>query len=369
MFVEVHIIQSFSPSNLNRDDTNAPKDCVFGGVRRARISSQCIKRAVRLHPLFTKTTSVEPGIRTRWMNRIISDALLKAGKDPDISKSVSEAFVAHYCKMDKEHTSVLLYISKAEIDTTVSQLLAKWDEVTTSLKDGKSPVIESIVKDLFKDIKGRTSAPDIAMFGRMMAEKPDLNIDAACQVAHAISTHRVTMEMDFYTAADDMAQDDETGAGMMGTTGFNSACFYRYARIDWDLLVKNLGGDKSIANRTVEAFLRAVVAAVPTGKQNSFAAQNPPSLMMATVREDGQGWSLANAFEKPVRPDNSGGLIAPSIEAMDDHWERMAAAYGVDGQKSFVLAIDGTGALDALEPFEVKSLEEWVTKTVQELPV
>lgn len=368
MFIEVHIIQSFSPSNLNRDDTNAPKDCEFGGVRRARISSQCIKRAVRLHPVFAKTTSVEPGVRTRWMNRIISNALQKAGKDPDLSKSVSEAFVSHYCKMDKEHTSVLLYISQAEIDTTTEQLTAKWDEIIASMKDGKNPVIEAIAKDLFKDIKGRTSAPDIAMFGRMMAEKPDLNIDAACQVAHAISTHRVNMEMDFYTAADDMAEED-TGAGMMGTTGFNSACFYRYARIDWDLLVKNLGGDRAAANRTVEAFLRSVVAAVPTGKQNSFAAQNPPSLMMTTVREDGQGWSLANAYERPVQPDRNGGLIAPSIRALDEHWERMAAVYGVDGQKSFVLAVNGTYELEALKKHQVGTLEDWVTKTVQELPV
>src|SRR5574340_314527 len=179
MFIEVHMIQSFAPSNLNRDDTNTPKDCVFGGVRRARISSQCIKRAVRLHPVFTKTTSVEPGVRTRWMNRIISDALQKAGKDAELSKSVSEAFVAQYCKMDKEHTSVLLYISKAEIDNTVSQLLEKWDEVTSSKKKKKNEVIASLAKDLLKELKGRTSAPDIAMFGRMIAEKPDLNIDAA----------------------------------------------------------------------------------------------------------------------------------------------------------------------------------------------
>ncbi len=369
MFIEVHILQSFSPSNLNRDDTNTPKDCEFGGVRRARISSQCIKRAVRLHPVFAATTQVEPGTRTRWMNRMISNALLKAGKEPELSKLVSEAFVSHYCKMDKEHTSVLLYISKAEVDTTVDQLVSHWDEISTSMKDGNKETIESISKELLKNLKGRTSAPDIAMFGRMMAEKPDLNIDAACQVAHAISTHRVNMEMDFYTAADDMATQEETGAGMMGTTGFNSACFYRYARIDWDLLVQNLDGDREVAGRAVEAFLRAVVAAVPTGKQNSFAAQNPPSLLFTTVREDGQGWSLANAFEKPVQPDRSGGLVEPSTKALDAYWGKLAAAYGAAGQKSFVLAVDGEEELDSLKQFKVGTLEEWVNKTVQALPV
>lgn len=368
MFIEVHLIQSFAPSNLNRDDTNAPKDCEFGGVRRARISSQCIKRALRLHPSFAEATKVEPGIRTRWMNRMLAESLVSAGKDPEQSKAISAAFATQYCKMDKEHTSVLLYVSKDEINTTVAQLTARWDEIISSLKDGKSPVIDEIAKDLFKALKGRTSAPDIAMFGRMMAEKPDLNIDAACQVAHAISTHRVNMDMDFYTAADDLATSDETGAGMMGTTGFNSACFYRYARIDWQQLLANLGGHREIACRAVEGFLRAAIAAVPTGKQNSFAAQNPPSLLLAVARADSQGWSLANAFEKPVSPDREGGLIAPSIRALDAHWGKLVKVYGENGMQAFLLALDGEDQLDSLKKYQVQTLEDWIHKTVQSLP-
>lgn len=368
MFLEIHLIQSFAPSNLNRDDTNAPKDCEFGGVRRARISSQCIKRALRLHPAFEEATKVEPAVRTRWINRMLADALVSAGKAPEQAKSVSEDFATQYCKMDKEHTSVLLYLSKDEINQAVAQLTARWDEILPDLKDGKSPVVKEIANDLFKSLKGRTSAPDIAMFGRMMAEKPDLNIDAACQVAHAISTHRVNMEMDFYTAADDLANGDETGAGMMGTTGFNSACFYRYARIDWKQLVSNLGGDPGIACKAVEGFLRASVAAVPTGKQNSFAAQNPPSLLLAVVREDNQGWSLANAFEKPVTPDREGGLIAPSIRAIDAQWGKLVKVYGENGMRAFLLALDGEDQLDSLKRYQVQSLEEWINKTVQSLP-
>jgi CRISPR system Cascade subunit CasC len=368
MFLEIHIIQSFAPSNLNRDDTNAPKDCEFGGVRRARISSQCIKRALRLHPTFAEAMKVQPGIRTRWMNRMLVQALVSAGKDPEQAKVVSEAFATQYCKMDKEHTSVLLYVSKDEIGQIVAQLNARWDEIISSLKDGKSPVVEAIAKELLRSLKGRTSAPDIAMFGRMMAEKPDLNIDAACQVAHAISTHRVNMEMDFYTAADDLATSDETGAGMMGTTGFNSACFYRYARIDWQQLLSNLGGDREIACRAVEGFLRAAVAAVPTGKQNSFAAQNPPSLLLAVAREESQGWSLANAFEKPVTPDREGGLIAPSVRALDAYWAKLTRAYGNHSMQAFLLALDAEDQLDSLKGYQVQSLEDWVNKTIQSLP-
>jgi CRISPR system Cascade subunit CasC len=368
MFIEVHLIQSFAPSNLNRDDTNSPKDCEFGGVRRARISSQCIKRSIRLHPSFADTTRVEPAARTRWMNRLLQEALVAAGKDTDQSKKVAEAFSSKYCKMDKEHTSVLLYLSKTEISTIVAQLTAQWNEILASLKDNTSPVIDAIAKELFRTIKGQTSAPDIALFGRMMAEHPDLNIDAACQVAHAISTHRVNMEMDFYTAADDLAQKDEAGAGMMGTTGFNSACFYRYLRVDWEQLVANLGGDNDVAKRTIEGLLRATIAAVPTGKQNSHAAFNPPSFLMIVVRKDSQGWSLANAFEKPVTASRTGGLVIPSIEALDQQWEKLVKVYGDQDMKVFVLAVDGQEELKKLKDHLVSSLEDWISQTLQTLP-
>lgn len=343
MFIELHILQNFAPSNLNRDDTGNPKDTEFGGVRRARISSQAVKRSIRLHPVFAKTTEVEPAIRTRWMTRLLAEALVKAGRKEEEAKEVANAFSVQYSKLEekKGHTSVLLYLSKTEIDMAVKSLTEKWKEVTKNLKDGKSPELDALAKDLFKELKDRTSAPDIALFGRMLAEKPELNIDAACQVAHAISTHRVNMDMDFYTAVDDLPRDDEVGAGMMGVTAFNSACFYRYARLDWDLLVKNLGGDTDLARKTVEGFLRAAALAIPSGKQNSFAAQNPPDFMLGVVRKDGQSWSLANAFETPVKPNSEGGLMASSIRKLKEYWAKLSKVYGDNGITSAELSLDG----------------------------
>ncbi len=360
MFIEIHFLQNFAPSNLNRDDTGNPKDTEFGGVRRARISSQCMKRAIRSEEIFTKKTMVEPAIRTRWMNRLLAEKLVKAGKEETQAQAVADAVAVQYSKLDKNHTSVLIYLSSNEVNSLTSELLEKWDEVTTSLKDGKSPTIDAIAKNLFKTLKGRTGAPDIALFGRMLAEKPDLNIDAACQVAHAISTHRISMDMDFYTAVDDLAKDDETGAGMMGVTGFNSACFYRYARIDWNLLVKNLDGDKDLARKTVEGFLRAAVSAVPTGKQNSFAAQNLPDFLLGVVRQDGESWSLANAFEKPVKADREGGFMAPSVAALDTYWARLNRAYGQDGIRPVALALDEDAPLQSLSQARVGNREEWI---------
>src|SRR5690606_30773078 len=155
-------------------------------------------------------------------------------------------------------------------------------------------------------------AVDLALFGRMLADLPDRNVDAACQVAHAISTHRVSAEFDYYTAVDDLKPDDTSGADMIGTVEFNSACYYRYANIDLRQLVKNLKGeaeevDAELAEAAVRAFLIASRDAIPTGKQNSFAARNAPSFFLAVVRDRG-AWSLANAFVAPVNGQQEGGL-------------------------------------------------------------
>jgi CRISPR system Cascade subunit CasC len=368
MFIEIHILQNFAPSNLNRDDTGNPKDSEFGGVRRARISSQCIKRAIRQHPSFTKATEVSNAMRTRWMTRLLVKPLVNAGKSEEQAQVVAEAFAVQYSKMDKGHTSVLLYLSGNEINTAAQSLLAKWDEITADLKDRKSPTLEAMAKEMFKALKGRTSAPDIALFGRMLAEKPELNIDAACQVAHALSTHRVNMEMDFYTAVDDLSTDEETGAAMMGVIGFNSACFYRYARIDWEQLVKNLGGDRNLACKTVEGFLRAVAKAVPTGKQNSFAAQNPPDFLLGVARKDGDSWSLANAFETPIKPRKDGGIMRASVTALDDYWGRLNKVYGGKGVKPTTLAVSDGDMLIHLKDTLVTSLDQWVDTLLNELP-
>ena len=371
MFVELHMIQNFAPANLNRDDTNNPKDCEFGGVRRARISSQCIKRAIRTSPVFAETTGVSVGTRTKWLvdllrKRLVDDDAPEEKKEK--AATILTAFVPQYAskldtksKEDKK-TAVLLYLSQAEIDNIVQALLENWEE----LSDDKA--MGQLVKMLVKAHKGQTSAPDIALFGRMLAEKPELGLEAACQVAHAISTHRVTMEMDFFTAVDDLNPEDTAGAGMMGFTGFDSACFYRYARIDWEQLKKNLNSDADLSRRTVEGFLRAAVAAVPSGKQNAFAANNPPSFLLAVVRQDGMGWSLANAFERPVRPRHDAGLVAASVQALDAYWGHISRVYGTDSLvRTAALAIDPGLTLEALKGIEVKNLKAWVGAVTEAL--
>jgi len=376
MFVELHMLQNFAPSNLNRDDTNNPKDCEFGGVRRARISSQCLKRAMRWDPVFQRTTNVELGVRTKWLVKMLSERLAEAGKPKEELKDIVSLFVESTmskleAKSVKEdgypRTAVLLYFGQQELADMMQALSEAWDRLQD--KEARKATIEEIAKAIVKSHKGWTTIPDIALFGRMLAEKPELGLEAACQVAHAISTHRVAMEMDFYTAVDDLNPEDTAGAGMMGFTGYDSACFYRYARLDWEQLLTNLKGDAGLARRTVEGFLRATVAAVPGAKQNSFAALNPPSLLLAIVRQDGMAWSLVNAFERPVRTDREGGFLAPSAAALDAYWGRLCQVYGTQDHACVVaLALDGDLPLQNLKSAQVTDLENWIGAVLKALP-
>ncbi|MHB0876987.1 MAG: type I-E CRISPR-associated protein Cas7/Cse4/CasC [Anaerolineae bacterium] len=382
MFIELHMLQSFAPANLNRDDTNNPKDCEFGGVRRARISSQCLKRAIRREPVFARTTGVTLADRTRLLARDLHGRLLEAGKpEPEID-TIVPAFVEAYVSkeankggqpnekkapLDKEtgRTTVLLYLSEGERTEMALALSAQWQDLLDDSK--RKAIVRQLSRTIIRANARKTSAPDIAMFGRMLADKPEASLEAACQVAHAISTHRVTMEMDYFTAVDDLLPSDDTGAGHVDFTGYDSACFYRYARVDWGKLLDNLDGDVALARRTLEAFLRAAVLAVPTGKQNSFAAQNPPSLLFAIVREDG-GWSLANAFERPVRAQADGGFVAPSAAALDAFWGRLTTAYGSDGIRAAAALSIEELPLTNLAPALTPSSGEWLARVLGALP-
>lgn len=292
---ELHLIQNFAPSCLNRDDTNSPKDCEFGGVRRARISSQAIKRSVR--EMFKTDPAISTGSRTKHLkDLIVKRVLCDAEPDEKQTEYIEEFIKIYFSKLDSkktELTAVLLYLGDNELDY-IAGILKEGLEQNKKFKKDKA-----VEAELNKMVK----AADISLFGRMMAANPNLNVDAACQVAHAISTHRVDMDFDFFTAVDDLNQGEETGAGMMGNTGFNSACFYRYSLINLEQLIENLDGDSKLALDVIKAFAEASIKAIPTGKQNSFAAQNPPSLvsLLSEKRELHALWLmlLSNRFSHP----------------------------------------------------------------------
>jgi len=356
MLIELHILQNFAPSNLNRDDTNAPKDCEFGGFRRARISSQCIKRAIRTE--FSKSRLINDdhlSKRSRDLRDHIAGRFVENGKDETTATAVIElAIIAMGFNFKKNKTQYALFLARSEINKFVALVEEHWDKLKTESAK-KEPKVPPKIQKAFESVLGAQDAIDLALFGRMLANVPQRNVDAASQVAHAISTNKVEMEFDFYTAVDDFQKPtDEPGADMMGTVEFNSSCFYRYANIDIDQLLTNLGGDRELVEQTIAAFVRASVAAIPTGKQNSMAAQNQPSFVLAVVRDSGL-WSLANAFVKPVWPKRDDDLVTASISRIDSFWQQMAETYGESGiRDKAVLALSDDG-LASLKESRVKA--------------
>ncbi|MCP3973642.1 MAG: type I-E CRISPR-associated protein Cas7/Cse4/CasC [bacterium] len=331
MNLELHLLQNFSPSNLNRDDTGAPKDCMFGGFRRARISSQAFKRAIRLEFPRVGVDDENLGVRTRLLAEHTIEALEQRGRHKDQATTAAHAAIRGLgLDLDKAgHSQYLLFVSKNAVDGLTEVVDTHFDTlVATDAKKREAKAAAADIENLHQVLDAR-QAVDIAMFGRMIADMPDKNIDAATQVAQAISTHAAQVEFDYFTAVDDLLATDESGAGMIGTIEYNSACFYRYLNLSTSQLLHNLDGDEELARLGTRAFLQATISAIPTGKQTTMAAQNPPSAILAVVRNSGF-WSLANAFEEPVRPTHDHGLVTQSVERLGNHYHNLKNVYGED---------------------------------------
>ncbi len=348
LFVEYHLIQNFAPSNLNRDDTGAPKDAMFGGHRRARVSSQCFKRAIRLNAADAATIPAEnQGVRTKKLKQLLETRLEEMGRT-DAGARIEAALAGAGLKLKDGKTEYLLFLGQGEVEAFAQLIDKHWDELAAApapdAKKSKKEAKASLPPELIKEAKALLNgqkAVDVAMFGRMLTDMPDVNQDAACQVAHAISTHKVEREFDYFTAVDDKGDANETGAGMIGQIEFNSATFYRYAVIDVAKLVENLQKDKELALTGIQAFTQAMARAIPTGKQNTFAAHNPPSFVGVVLRH-ASPFNLANAFERPIWPKTDKELTALSVGALAEHDAKVAGVYG-DGKDDWAY-LDLTGA-------------------------
>lgn len=378
-FIEIHALQNFAPSNLNRDDTGAPKDALFGGTRRARVSSQCQKRSVRQHfsGLIEQNTLSHEDVafRTKRILDALIKCLIEKGRTEVEADEKSRLALAamELTVKDDGKSEYLLFLGQREISGIASIINEKWDTIVAATaipvegkKQGKAkkqaaqnadPELKKALDKVFNGGK----AVDVALFGRMLADMPEKNQNAACQVAHAISTHSVEREFDFYTAVDDLKPEDTAGADMMGTVEFNSACFYRYAVVDWEKLVANLQGDTVLAAKGLWAFLEGFVVAEPTGKQNTFAAHNPPEFIAISVRRNTAPRNLANAFETSVFTKKGESLTRKSAEELAKKAKFLQSAYGGEGH-TFVLNIvkaelDGYGT-------EVTALKNILDKTL-----
>ncbi|GAB6049885.1 type I-E CRISPR-associated protein Cas7/Cse4/CasC [Hydrogenophilus islandicus] len=373
LFVEFHLIQNFAPSNLNRDDTGAPKDALFGGYRRARVSSQCFKRAIRRNAANAALIPSEnQGVRTKKLKQLLEAKLAELGRT-DAGGRIEAALAAAGLKVkDDGKTEYLLFLGRGEIEALAQLIHKHWDVLgdlpvaneKKTKKEAKGALPAEVVKEAKALLNGQ-KAVDVALFGRMLADEPGVNQDAACQVAHAISTHRVEREFDYFTAVDDMGDEDESGAGMIGLVEFNSATFYRYAVIDVAKLVGNLQEDRELALTTIKAFTQAMARAIPTGKQNTFAAHNPPSFIGVVLRHTSP-FNLANAFEKPVWPKKDEAITALSVAKLAAYDAQVSGIYG-DGKDQWAyLDLTGSWPRDKGEAqASLDALAAWVETKVR----
>lgn len=310
MLIEIHAIQNHSPANLNRDDLGAPKTCYFGGVLRSRISSQCIKRSIRMSDEFKNLLG---GVRTRQLAKLIADKVTgKADVKKRAAKILKDCGIA---PKDDDRSDMLVYTTKEAIA-----------QMTALLQGGDGKNDEQLAQEFGKLISQEVAVPDMALSGRMLETGvlKDTTVEAALQVAHAISTHEARPEVDYFVAADDVKGEDAGGAHI-GEALFTSACFYKYFSIDWETLVKNLNDNTELAAHTVGAFIRGAALVNPTGKQNSFAAHNPPDGMLIEIKET--PLSYANAFAKPAAQGER-DIISQSIAQLGQYINDLDTGYG-----------------------------------------
>ena len=356
-FLDIHVLLSSPYANLNRDDTGSPKTGHIGGVERARVSSQCQKRAARL------AMTIEGATRTRKLPASIAKHL--AGWQPDAAKIAAAAVLAAHgfepYKDDLGETSILTFLpddaglriaqaitahapglqaaagampapdnaaGAAAVAEVLGRALAgkKLDAKASAAAKLRAAVAAQAVaghvanpETLHAAVKHELERvnPSIALFGRMLTAMPETNVDGAAQVAHAFSTHAADIDTDYFTAVDDLNDDAEPGAGMIGTPDYVSAVYYRRAVVDLDELRDNLNDNLAEAAATAAAFADAFARSISGAKKTSCGPPPRPSLVLAVARSD-TPVSYCNAYEQPVAAAEEGGYLLPSAKRLLD---------------------------------------------------
>lgn len=339
-FLQLHLLTFYPPANLNRDDTGRPKTAMIGGAQRLRLSSQSLKRAWRTSDDFKTALDGHRGERTQRIGEVIRDHLIARGaaadKASDIARKIVPVFGKLKPKDDKNptRTEQLAFISAEER----AGALALADQIA----DGSEMTVTAEML-----LRQRDTAADIAMFGRMLADNPDYNREAAVQVAHAFSTHKVAIEDDYYVAVDDLKTSaEDAGAGFLGEAGFASGLFYLYVCVDTALLQRNLS-DPALGAASLAALVLAAATVAPTGKQASFASRARAHYILAEAG-DQTPRTLAAAFLKPI--EGTDPLVA-SVQALRRLRDDMDKAYGACATARSEMQVGGEGSLDEILAF------------------
>lgn len=322
-FLQLHLLTAYPASNLNRDDTGRPKTLEFGGAPRIRVSSQSLKRAWRTSPVFGEQLKGHMGKRTQRLGEELKNHLVKRGMNDAKATAMARDIAGEFGKLDAVDADEPTYIKQLAFISPEERQRAM------SLADRALAGEE--IKPSTESLLGTSDgAADIAMFGRMLADAPAYNREAAVQVAHAFTTHRAAVEDDYYVAVDDLknpAEHEDVGTSFIGVQEYGAGLFYLYACVDCDLLAKNLGGDRTLAADAADALLRAAATVSPRGKQASFASRARASFVLAECGPQ-QPRTLAAAFLKPVQVRDGGDVAAASVKALTDFCDNLDRAYG-----------------------------------------
>lgn len=338
-FIQLHLLTAYPPANLNRDDLGRPKTAHMGGAERLRVSSQSLKRTWRTADLFQEALAGHVGTRTKRLGGNVEERLLEGGIKEKPAREWSRAIADVFGAVKKSGTEIeqLAHVSPEEwqsVETLTERLIAE--------NRAPSP-------DELNLLRKNPHAADIGLFGRMLASDPYYNVEAACQVAHAISVHRVAIEDDYFTAVDDLnTGDEDMGASHIGETGFAAGLFYSYVCINRDQLIDNVAGDTDLADRAIAAVTEVAIKVSPRGKQNSFGSRAYASYVLAEKGRQ-QPRSLAVAFLKPIHGQDQAGDAIQALEKQTEHFD---AVYGTCADDRYRLdATAGNGNLDELKGF------------------
>ncbi|GLU49914.1 type I-E CRISPR-associated protein Cas7/Cse4/CasC [Nocardiopsis ansamitocini] len=331
LYLDVHALQTLPYSNVNRDDLGSPKTVVYGGKERTRVSSQSWKRAVR-HQVEQRLG--DSAVRTRRLIGQVAERLVARGWDAALAEHGGRQIVLSVAKggikLEKEKegeppaTSVLFYLPVSAIDA-LAGIAADHKEEIAKEAAKKTPKAILPGEPIVAVLSSRNAT--VNLFGRMLAELPSTEVDGAVQFAHAFTVHGTAVEVDFFTAVDDVPKDNDRGSGHMNAGQFSAGTFYRYANIDLAGLLRNLDGDAATARELVTEFLRAFVQTVPSGKQNATAAMTLPDLVHVAVRAD-RPVSFAPAFETALY--GADGYAARARDELDAYARRVQQLWWQD---------------------------------------
>ncbi len=338
-FIQLHLLTAYPPSNLNRDDLGRPKTAIVGGSERLRISSQSLKRAWRTSELFESALGEHRGTRTKRLGEQIFERLIQKGASENKAKKWATAIAGQFGKLKKD---------SLEIEQLAHVAPEEWGAIE-ALADTLAEEDREPEKGELELLRKNPKAVDIALFGRMLASSPAYNVEAAAQVAHAITVNQVKIEDDFFTAVDDLnTHEEDAGAGHMGDAGFSSGVFYQYICIDRDRLVENLQADEELANRAIAALTEAAAKVAPTGKQNSFASRAYTSYLLAEKGSQ-QPRSLSVAFLGALRGND---ILKDAVKCLEDQRNNFDKVYGdcADDRRS-LNALTGEGNLQKIIDF------------------